>query len=56
MYCAFAHKKYKKAFYNIKMSGVEGKNPISKEAVQSKVFDKPFEEKNYILMKIIFKT
>ena len=41
-----------KAFYKIIMNGVEGKNPISKEAVNLQVFEKPFEEKNYILKEI----
>lgn len=41
-----------KAFYNIKMNGVEGKNPISKNAVVSKVFEKPYEEKNFIIKEI----
>ena len=41
-----------KAFYNIKMNGVEDKNPISKDAVTMKVFERPFEEKNYILKEI----
>ena len=40
------------AFYNIKMQGVEGKNPISHNAVTSKIFEKPFEEKNFILKEI----
>ena len=41
-----------KAFYKIVMEGVEGKNPVSKDAVNSKVFEKPYEEKNYILKEI----
>ncbi len=41
-----------KAFYNIKMQGVEGKNPIAKNAVVTNVFEKPFEEKNYIVKEI----
>jgi len=41
-----------KAFYNIMMSGVENKNPISKNAVNMQIFGKPFEEKNYILREI----
>ncbi len=41
-----------KAFYKITMNGVEGKNPISKDAVKTKIFDKPFEEKNYIIKEI----
>lgn len=41
-----------KAFYHIVMNGVEGKNPVSKNAVNMKIFEKPFEEKNYILKEI----
>ncbi len=41
-----------KAFYNIKMEGVENKNPVSKNAVNMQIFEKPFEEKNYILKEI----
>ncbi len=41
-----------KAFYKIMMNGVEGKNPISKDAVKMHIFEKPFEEKNYILKEI----
>ena len=44
-----------KAFYKIMMKGVEGKNPVSKNAVTAKIFDKTFEEKNYIL-KVIKNT
>lgn len=41
-----------KAFFKSFMQGVEGKNPISENAVLSKVFDKSFEEKNFILREI----
>mgnify|MGYP003571291671 CR=1 FL=1 len=41
-----------KAFYKIEMNGVEGKNPISKDAVKMQTFEKPFEEKNYVLKEI----
>ena len=41
-----------KAFYNSMMQGVEGKNPISNNAVCSKIYDKAFEEKNFILKEI----
>ena len=41
-----------KAFYQSMMQGVEGKNPISENAVLGKVFEKPFEEKNFILREI----
>ena len=38
-----------KAFYRSMMHGVKDKNPISPNAITSKIFDKHFEEKNYIL-------
>lgn len=41
-----------KAFFKSMMHGVEGKNPISENAVVSKIFDKSFEEKNFILKEI----
>lgn len=41
-----------KAFYNIKMQGVEGKNPVSKNAVALKIFERPYEEKNFIVKEI----
>ena len=41
-----------KSFYKIMMNGVEGKNPVSKDAVHFQTFEKPFEEKNYILKEI----
>ena len=41
-----------KAFYKSMMEGVEGKNPVQKNAVFSKLFDKSFEEKNFILKEI----
>ncbi len=41
-----------KAFFNSMMHGVEGKNPISENAVLAKTFDKTFEEKNFILKEI----
>ncbi len=40
------------AFYNIMMKEVEGKNPVSQNAVNTKIFEKSFEEKNYILKEI----
>lgn len=42
----------KEAFYHIIMQPVEGKNPISENAVKSQIFDTPTEEKNYILKEI----
>ncbi len=41
-----------KAFYKSMMGGVEGKNPVQENAVLAKVFDKAFEEKNFILKEI----
>ncbi|MCQ2753824.1 MAG: ATP-dependent helicase, partial [bacterium] len=41
-----------KAFYKSMMKGVEGKNPVQENACFSKVFDKAFEEKNFILKEI----
>ena len=41
-----------KSFFKSMMKGVEGKNPISENAIVSHVFEKNFEEKNYILREI----
>ena len=41
-----------KAFFKSIMQGVEGKNPISENAIVAKLFDKTFEEKNFILKEI----
>ena len=41
-----------KAFFKSMMQGVEGKNPISENAVFAKTFDKTFEEKNFVLREI----
>lgn len=40
------------AFYKIFMKPVENKNPVSDNAVISKLFDNPLEEKNYIINEI----
>ncbi len=40
------------AFFDIKMEGVEGKNPISPNPIVKKVFEEKNEEKNYILKTI----
>ena len=42
----------KNAFFEIFMQPVEGKNPISENALHSKIFEKPLEERNYILKEI----
>ncbi len=41
-----------KAFFKSMMQGVEGKNPVSENAVMARVFDKAFDEKNFILKEI----
>ena len=41
-----------KAFFKSMMQGVEGKNPISENAVLAKTFEKTFEEKNFVLREI----
>ena len=41
-----------KAFFKSMMQGVEGKNPISENAVFAKTFEKTFEEKNFVLREI----
>jgi len=41
-----------KAFFKSMMQGVEGKNPVSPDAIMSKVFEKQFDEKNFILREI----
>jgi DNA helicase-2/ATP-dependent DNA helicase PcrA len=41
-----------KAFFKSIMHGVEGKNPVSENAVVAKIFEKSFEEKNFILREI----
>lgn len=42
----------KNAFFEIFMQPVEGRNPISENALHSQIFDNPLEEKNYILKEI----
>lgn len=42
----------KNAFFEIFMQPVEGRNPISENAVHSVIFEKPLEERNYILKEI----
>ena len=41
-----------KAFFKSMMKGVEGKNPISENAINMKVFEKSFDEKQFILKEI----
>lgn len=41
-----------RAFFKSMMQGVEGKNPVVKDAVMMKIFDKAQEEKNFILKEI----
>lgn len=40
------------AFFEIFMNPVEGKNPESKDAIQSCIFERPLEERNFILKEI----
>ncbi len=42
----------KNAFFEIFMRPVEGRNPISENALHSVIFEKPLEERNYILREI----
>ena len=41
-----------KAFYEIFMQPVEGKNPTSENAIQALIFEKTLEERNFILSEI----
>ena len=41
-----------KAFYKIKMNGVEGKNPVQPNAIFSNVFENTFAERNFVLKEI----
>ena len=41
-----------KAFFKSYMHGVEGKNPISENAIYSHVFENPFAERNFVLKEI----
>ncbi|MGN0017696.1 MAG: UvrD-helicase domain-containing protein [Candidatus Gastranaerophilaceae bacterium] len=43
---------YKNSFYKIFMNPVEGKNPISKSALNAFIFENSLSEKNYILKQI----
>ena len=42
----------KDAFYHILMNPVEGRNPVSENAVQTQIFEKPLDEKNFVLKEI----
>lgn len=42
----------KNAFYKIYMHPVEGKNPVSENAIHSEIFEKPLEERNFIIKEI----
>ena len=42
----------KDAFYHILMQPVEGKNPVSENAVKSQIFETPQEERNFVLKEI----
>ena len=40
------------AFFHILMNPVEGKNPVSENAIQSQIFEKPIDEQNFVLKEI----
>ena len=42
----------KEAFYHILMQPVEGRNPVSENAVQAKIFETPTEEQNFVIKEI----
>lgn len=42
----------KDAFFHILMNPVEGRNPVSENAIQSQIFEKTLEEKNFVLKEI----
>lgn len=42
----------KNAFFEIFMQPVEGRNPVSENALHSNLFEKPLEERNFILKEI----
>lgn len=42
----------KDAFFHILMNPVEGRNPVSENAIEARVFEKTLEEKNFILKEI----
>lgn len=42
----------KNAFFEIFMQPVEGRNPVSENALHAVIFEKPLEERNYILKEI----
>ena len=52
---ASAKPETKKAFFEIFMQPVEGKNPVQNNAITGKIFESPLEERNYIL-KVIKNT
>lgn len=42
----------KDAFFEIFMQEVEGKNPVSNDTIKANIFEKPLDERNYILKEI----
>lgn len=46
------HPGWKNAFFPIFMQPVEGQNPVSDNSIHTEIFEKPLEEKNYILKEI----
>lgn len=46
------HPQTKDAFFHILMNPVEGRNPVSENAVSGHIFEKPLEERNFVLREI----
>lgn len=42
----------KDAFFHILMQPVEGRNPVSENAIEARIFEKTLEEKNFVLKEI----
>lgn len=42
----------REAFFEIYMNPVDGRNPVSDNAIHAEIFEKPLEERNYILKEI----
>ena len=42
----------KDAFFHILMNPVEGRNPVSENSIQARIFEKTLEEKNFVLKEI----
>lgn len=46
------HEETREAFFHILMNPVEGRNPVSENAVSGHIFEKPLEERNFVLREI----